>query len=137
MRAMDAIEEYIVHLFPDDNWAIESFAVMGASKRGWTSWLVGAVDDRVEAIIPVVLDGINFHAFAHHQFQAYGGWTFALEDYLDMDIMSRLDTPEMETWATMDDPFTFFDRLTMPKLVVNAVLDEVCGVCIRNYDRIY
>jgi PhoPQ-activated pathogenicity-related protein len=33
----------------------------GASKRGWTTWLVGAVDStRVMAIIPIVLDAINF-----------------------------------------------------------------------------
>ncbi|CAE7335281.1 aprA [Symbiodinium microadriaticum] len=30
----------------------------------------------------------------------------------------------MEVWATMDDPFTYLARLTMPKLVVNAGLDE-------------
>jgi PhoPQ-activated pathogenicity-related protein len=28
----------------------------------------------------------------------------------------------------MDDPYTFFDRLTMPKLIVNAGYDEVSVV---------
>ena len=124
MRAMDAIQEFVAYQYPTEEWTLDYFTVLGASKRGWSTWLVGAVDSRVSAIIPVVLDAIHFQSFAHHQFQAYGGWTYALEDFLEMDIMSRVDTPEMDMWATMDDPFTYMDRLTMPKLVVNAVLDE-------------
>lgn len=40
---------------------ILAIACTGASKRGWTTWLVGAVDTtRVMAIVPIVLDAINF-----------------------------------------------------------------------------
>jgi PhoPQ-activated pathogenicity-related protein len=41
-----------------------------------------------------------------------------------MNIMTRLDTPEMNMLQQEVDPFFYADRLTMPKLVVNAVLDE-------------
>lgn len=62
----------------------------------WTSWDVGAVDPkRVVAIIPIVLDAINFVSVMHHQFKSYGAWSFALSDYADMDIMSRIDHPNM------------------------------------------
>jgi len=86
---------------------------------------VGAVDPkRVVAIIPIVLDAINFVSVMHHQFKSYGAWSFALADYADMDIMSRIDHPNMVHLQENVDPFFYRERLTMPKLVVNAVLDE-------------
>ena len=48
--------------------SLDYFMVAGASKRGWNTWLVGAVDStgpfagRVSAIVPIVLDAINFGA---------------------------------------------------------------------------
>ena len=32
---------------------VKKFTVAGESKRGWVAWLAGAIDDRVEALIPV------------------------------------------------------------------------------------
>ena len=52
----------------------------------------------------------------------YRSW--ALNDYYEMNIMTRLDTPEMKMLQQEVDPFFYAERLTMPKLVVNAVLDE-------------
>jgi PhoPQ-activated pathogenicity-related protein len=48
---------------------------------------VGAVDpNRVKLIAPVVLDAINFVTVEHHQYRSYGGWTYALSDYAEMNI---------------------------------------------------
>ena len=125
IRAMDAITEFVAKSKPELGCQLDYYAVAGASKRGWTTWLVGAVDPkRVMLIVPVVLDAINFIQFAHHQYQSYNGWSFALSDYTDMDIMTRLDTPEMLELSKQEDPYYFRDRLTLPKLVVNAFLDE-------------
>jgi len=124
VRAMDAMQEFVAYQYPSKQWTLDWFTVLGASKRGWTTWLVGAVDKRVSAIVPVVMDAIHTYEFMHHQWKAYGGFSFTLEAYLAMNITSRIDTPEFQTWATMDDPYTFFDRLTMPKLIVNAGYDE-------------
>jgi len=125
LRAMDAMKEFTQKKYPDAGTSLDYFAVAGASKRGWTTWDVGAVDpDRVMAIIPIVLDAINFVKFAHHQYQSYNGWSWALHDYTEMNIMDNLDVPNMKVLQENVDPFWYRNRLTMPKLVVNAVLDE-------------
>jgi PhoPQ-activated pathogenicity-related protein len=125
VRAMDAITEFVSQKLPEKNCQLDYYTIAGASKRGWTTWLTGVVDPaRVMAIVPIVLDAINFVEVEHHQWKSYGGWTYALQDYLDMDIMTRLDTPEMKMLQEMEDPFFYKDRLTMPKMVVNAVMDE-------------
>jgi len=125
LRAMDTITDFCAKKFPEKNYQLDYYTIAGASKRGWTTWDVGAVDPkRVVAICPIVLDAINFVAVEKHQWKSYGGWTWALIDYYDMNIMTRLDTPEMIKLQENVDPFFYKDRLTMPKLVVNAVLDE-------------
>ncbi|CAE7661805.1 aprA [Symbiodinium microadriaticum] len=122
---MDAIKEFIAKDHPELGVQLDYYGVAGASKRGWTTWDVGAVDPtRVMAIVPIVLDAINFVDVEHHQWRSYGGWSWALNDYYEMNIMTRLDTPEMVLLQEEEDPFFYKHRLTMPKLVVNAVLDE-------------
>src|SRR5438093_4658446 len=53
VRAMDALQDFCKK---ELGLEIRRFIVSGASKRGWTTWLTGAVDPRVEAIVPVVID---------------------------------------------------------------------------------
>jgi PhoPQ-activated pathogenicity-related protein len=125
LRAMDTITDYVSKSHPELDCQLDYYSVAGASKRGWTTWLVGAVDPaRVMVIIPLVLDAVNFVEVMHHQFRSYGGWAVALEDYWVMNITSRFDMDEMHTLQTIEDPYWYFDRLTMPKLIVNAVGDE-------------
>ena len=44
VRGMDVVEKVVKDL---TGQVIEGFVVTGGSKEGWTSWLVGAVDQRV------------------------------------------------------------------------------------------
>lgn len=125
LRAMDAITDFAAKKYPEKNYQLDYFTVAGASKRGWTTWDVGAVDGgRVKAIVPIVLDAINFVDVMHHQYKSYNGWSFALQDYTEMDIMSRLDSDNMRLLQENVDPYFYKDRLTMPKLIVNACEDE-------------
>lgn len=125
LRAMDTITDFTQKKYPEANYQFDYYTIAGASKRGWTTWDVGVVDkERVMAICPIVLDAINFVDVEHHQWRSYGGWSWALNDYYEMNIMTRLDTPEMRMLQEEVDPFFYAERLTMPKLVVNAVLDE-------------
>lgn len=124
VRALDAMTEFMAQKLPEKNVNLKGFSIAGASKRGWTTWLMGAVDSRVNAIIPIVLDAVNFVAVEHHQFRTYGGFTYALQDYIDMNITSRFDDPNMLTLQQYEDPYFYFDRLTLPKFIVNSALDE-------------
>jgi len=125
LRAMDAMTEYVATKLPELGCQLDYYVISGASKRGWTTWDVGAVDPkRVVGIVPIVLDAINFVEVEHHQWRSYGGWSWALNDYYELDIMVRLDTPEMKLLQEQEDPFFFREKLTMPKLVINAGLDE-------------
>lgn len=125
LKAMDTVTAFMSTKFPDAGYALDYYSVAGASKRGWTTWLVGAVDtERTVLIVPIVLDAINFVEFMHHQYRSYGNFSFALSDYADEDIMARIDDPNMPLLQQYEDPYFYKDRLTMPKLIVNAVGDE-------------
>src|SRR5207245_10304367 len=71
--------------------AVNNFVVAGGSKRGWTTWLTGAADPRVVAIIPLVIDVVNVKACSINHFCAYGFWAPALGDYNHHKIHERMD----------------------------------------------
>ncbi len=61
VRAMDTVTAFCAS--PQGGGVtVRSFVVGGGSKRGWTTWLTGAVDQRVVAIIPAVIDVLNVEA---------------------------------------------------------------------------
>lgn len=69
VRSMDAIQEFTRN---ELNHEINGFLVSGASKRGWTTWLTGASDSRVEAIAPMVIDMINMPKSISYHLEAWG-----------------------------------------------------------------
>lgn len=124
VRAMDAFSEHAATLSPGAS--ITRFVIAGASKRGWDTWLVGAVDQpRVVGIIPMVLDILNLTAVLHHQYKSYGGWTFAFNDYYELNLTTWVDTPQFDAMVRQIDPLSYKDRLgNIPKLVVCSSDDE-------------
>lgn len=70
--------------------------VSGASKRGWVTWIVGAVDPRVLAIMPVVMDELNFMENIMHHWRSYGGWSFAFEDYWKLNLTTYFTHPNSQ-----------------------------------------
>ncbi len=123
VRAMDAVTAFCASA-EGGQVRVARFVVAGASKRGWTTWTTAAVDARVVAIAPVVIDVLNLEAsFAHH-WQAYGAWAPAVKDYVDRGIMNWLGTPAFRALMRIEEPFEYRARLTMPKLIMNASGDE-------------
>src|SRR5262245_53018345 len=123
VRAMDCVQELLAS---DEGGkvAIEKFVVSGGSKRGWTTWCTAAVDKRVAAAIPIVIDVINVPACSRHHVAAYGFYARAVGDYVRHNIKGRIDDPKIKLLYEIEDPYSYRERLTMPKFVVNAAGDQ-------------
>lgn len=126
VRAMDAVQDYMKG-GDDDGLTINDFVVAGGSKRAWTTWLVGVVDPRVSAIIPLVIDALNTEAITRHQYGAYGFFSSALGDYVRHGLYPHiLGTPKFDEILRIEDPYMYRNRdaLKMPKYVINASGDQ-------------
>jgi PhoPQ-activated pathogenicity-related protein len=123
VRAMDAVQEFLASE-QGGRFKVEKFVVSGGSKRGWTTWCTAAVDRRVTAIIPFVIDVLNVATSMQHHAEAYGFYTEAVGDYMKHNIMQRMRDPKLRDLYAIEDPFSYRDRLTMPKFVVNSAGDQ-------------
>ncbi len=123
VRAMDTVTAFC-RSAAGGGVAVETFVVSGGSKRGWTAWTTGAVDRRVVAIVPVVIDVLNIEPSFEHHYRAYGFWAPAVHDFEDIGIMRWRGTPEFQALMRIEDPYAYRDRLTMPKFIVNATGDR-------------
>ncbi|NLX05006.1 MAG: hypothetical protein GXY33_07670 [Phycisphaerae bacterium] len=124
VRAMDAVQEFCQTL--DPVVTVDHFILTGISKRGWTTWLTAAVDDRVAAIAPAVFDALNLRESLLHHHAVYGFWAPALNDYVAMGIMDRFDDPEMDLLLDIVDPYLYLNRsrMTVPKYVIASSGDQ-------------
>jgi PhoPQ-activated pathogenicity-related protein len=120
VKAMDVLQA-----FGKQEWSrpINSFIVSGASKRGWTTWLTAAVDQRVRAIAPVVIDTLNMREQMPRQLKAFGAYSARLVPYSSRGLLPIPETPEGQRLLSMVDPWSYRDRLTLPKLIVNGTND--------------
>lgn len=116
VRAMDAVTEF--------TGSVRGYFVMGASKRGWTTWTTAAVDERVAGIAPIVIDMLNVKPSFDHHYRVYGFWAPAVGDYFREGIMDRTDSPAYAELRRIVAPYSYRERYTMPKLIVNAAGDQ-------------
>jgi len=123
VRAMDTVTDFCSKS-ENGSLKVDHFVVAGASKRGWTTWTTGAVDKRVVAIVPIVIDMLNVVPSFKHHYAAYGFWAPAVHDYEVNGIMDWQDTPEYAALMKIEEPYQYRDRLTMPKLLINAAGDQ-------------
>ena len=124
VRAMDAVTAFAASRRRRRHTPSTRFVVSGASKRGWTTWTTAAVDSRVVAIAPAVIDLLNVEPSFNHHFRAYGAWSDAVQDYVDQGIMDWIGTPQFHALMRIEEPYEYRDRLTMPKFIVNASGDQ-------------
>jgi PhoPQ-activated pathogenicity-related protein len=121
VRAMDVMQEVA-----RERWtvSIDGFTVTGASKRGWTSWLAAAIDPRVDAVAPIVIDVLNMGAQMEHQRATWGDVSEEIRDYSDLDLPRRLSTDKGRELLSIVDPYSYRDRLTKPKLILLSSNDR-------------
>ncbi len=121
VRAMDTITDFI---YKEYAHVVESFVVGGASKRGWTTWTTAIFDERVVAITPVVIDLLNVIPSFQHHWQSLGEWSPAIREYEDEHIMDWMYSAEFARMLELVDPYSYLDRLAIPKYILNAASDE-------------
>ncbi len=128
VAAMDTAQDYASTM----PFNIDDFIVTGASKRGWTTWLTAAVDSRVKAIAPMVIDVLNMEEQMPHHKEHYedvtvglvDGYSVYIQDYVNFNVIQRLDDPVSEGLRDIVDPYAYRDRLTLPKYLINGTGDE-------------
>ncbi len=131
IRAMDAIQAWAL---AERQQKIGRFVVSGASKRGWTTWLTGAVDKRVCGIAPVVIDMLNMKAQTQWAQRVYGRQSEKISDYTDIGLVEKMDLPEMVKLRGIVDPYSYRASLTMPKLLLLGTNDPYWTVdALRHY----
>ncbi len=123
VRAMDTVEAWTSSAAGGGR-KVGKFVVAGGSKRGWTTWTSAIVDRRVVAICPIVIDALNLVPSMVHHYRAYGFFSPAVGNYTQQGIMDWMGTPELTALYRIEDPFSYRDRLTMPKLLMNACGDQ-------------
>ncbi|GMW01839.1 MAG: hypothetical protein AMXMBFR84_29760 [Candidatus Hydrogenedentota bacterium] len=103
---------------------VDKFVVAGGSKRGWTTWTTAAVDKRVVAAVPIVIDLLNIVPSFMHHWEVYGFWAPAVGDYNEMHIMDWMGTKQYEDLLNLVEPYSYRARYTMPKYIVNSTGDQ-------------
>ncbi len=130
VRAMDTVQKVAREKHRQE---IKGFVLTGGSKRGWTSWLTAASGDaRVKAIAPVVIDVLNMEPQMKRQMQVYGGYSEQVEDYSKLQIQERMSSPEGKKLLSLVDPYSYRDRLVMPKLMILGTNDPYWTVDAAN-----
>jgi PhoPQ-activated pathogenicity-related protein len=123
VRAMDATSGFLASE-AGGKVLVDRYVVAGESKRGWTTWTTAAVDRRVVAVIPMVIDMLNIGPSFRHQYRVYGGYSRQVADYVQAGIMDWDGTVEFRNLMKIEEPFEYRQRLTMPKFIINASGDQ-------------
>ena len=118
IQAMSAIQS-----ITSGEHGVKNFILAGLSKRGWAAWLATAMDRRVIAVIPGVIDLLNTQVSLQAVAKIYPEGAPALAPYWPYitDIMSVPMTDLM----TLVDPYSYLELLAEPaKYIMTASGDD-------------
>ena len=133
-RAMDTVSAWTKKHRGEGRQAVERFVITGASKRGWTSWLTAAHDERVIGTAPMVIDTLNFRRQMPHQIHAWGEYSEEIGDYTELGLTDEIQEPKSKRLLELVDPWTYRERLTVPKLLLIGTNDRYWPVdAIKHY----
>ena len=108
--------------------------VVGASKRGWTTYLSGAVDTRVVGIVPAVYEMISIPRQIALARERYGRDSEKIRPYTALGLTDSLLDPTVARMIRWIDPAEYFPQITMPKLVLLGANDPYWVVdSVREY----
>jgi PhoPQ-activated pathogenicity-related protein len=121
VAGMNAVEQ-----FAKREWSlkVDEFTLTGASKRGWTTWLTAAVDRRVTALAPAVIDTLNMPKQLPYQIATWGKPSEQIRDYTERGLHKLLLTPRGQQLVHIVDPYSYRDAITQPKLILLGTNDR-------------
>ena len=137
VKGMDAVSEFCKKNL---KLKIDGFVTCGASKRGWTTFLSGIVDDRVKAIVPIVYDNLNLEKQMKLQLSDFGEFSEQIADYTALGIpeMMMSNVHNAVVIGDLVDPYAYIQKLKMPKLLVIGANDQYWPLNAINvyYDKL-
>ncbi len=120
IRAMDVVQKSTA----SSSNPLKKFIVTGASKRGWTTWFVGASrDKRVIGIAPLVIDNLNLAAQMKHQIEMWGKYSEMIADYTNRRLQELLESEKGKKLGAIVDPYSYRSSIKVPTLIVNGAND--------------
>ncbi|CAF0863095.1 unnamed protein product [Brachionus calyciflorus] len=104
----------------------KKFVVSGTSKRGWTTWLISAIDRRVTAFVPIVYDMVNIAKNLHRGYRSLGGaYTWAFFDYFATGSFLNIDTLNHQRLFQLVDPYYYLNNYAGKQIyLVTAMNDQ-------------
>jgi len=130
VKAMDAVQEIMLQ----DFIPIEQFVVAGLSKRGLATWLAALHDERIVAIVPVVIDMLNTQKTMQHIYASYNNnWPLAFYEFIQEKIPQNMHNPAFQQLMDIEDPLAYLrkeegdvykKRLSIPKYIISASGDD-------------
>jgi PhoPQ-activated pathogenicity-related protein len=130
-RAMDCVQEFLTKRI---GRGIRRFVVSGASKRGWTTWLTAAHDDRVVAFAPMVIDMLNMPVSMKYQLESWNAFSEQIQDYVKLGIVQEMASAKGDQITRMIDPYRYRHLMDKPKLLVMGTNDAYWPIDnVRHY----
>ena len=137
VKGMDAVSDFCKKNL---KIKIDQFVTCGASKRGWTTFLSGIVDNRVKAIVPIVYDNLNLAKQMELQLKDFGKFSEQIADYTKLGIPELMMSNVHNAVIIGDlvDPYAYIEKLKMPKLLVIGTNDKYWPLNAINiyYDKL-
>lgn len=108
--------------------------LVGASKRGWTTYLTAAVDPRIAAMVPTVFEMVAMQRQIALARARYGRDSDKIRPYTALGLTDSLLEPRVAKMISWIDPVHYAQRFTMPKLVLLGANDPYWVVdSVREY----
>lgn len=112
--------------------AVKKFIVTGASKRGWTTWLSSVVDERVDAIAPMVIDVLNMPQQMKYMEECWGAQSEQIRDYTEKGLHKLMETERGRRLNQIVDPYAYRKQIDQPKYLLLGTNDPYWPVDALN-----
>ena len=126
MRGLDALQDLSAR---EGNHRRTQFILVGHGRMGWTAWMAAAADPRVIGIVVLGCDDVNLPAqSASMPAPALADPPQQLPPFLRDANLPGLRNRTGRALLAMIDPYTYRQRIAVPKLIISGGNDELSDV---------